>query len=116
MSGHIEPTTFDRQEFAREIENNNGVLIFKFGAEWCGPCGRIKNTVEQYVSRLPSNAKFYEIDVDESFDLYAFLKSKKIVQAIPTILVYYTNNKSFVPDKVVVGANMDEISRLFREL
>lgn len=112
----IEPTTFDREEFVRVIRQNDGILVFKFGAEWCGPCGRIKNLVQQCVSQLPSNATFYEVDVDDSFDLYAFLKTKKIVQAIPTILVYYKNNTTFVPDKVVVGADQKDIIALFNSL
>jgi thiol-disulfide isomerase/thioredoxin len=116
MSSEIEPTTFDRQEFANVINENNGILIFKFGAEWCGPCGRIKSLVSNRVSQLAPNQKFFEIDVDDSFDLYAFLKSKKIVQSIPTILAYYKENKTFVPDKVVIGANTDDVNHFFDTL
>ena len=31
-----------RTDFATLMDNNPGILIFKFTANWCGPCKTIK--------------------------------------------------------------------------
>lgn len=103
----------DREEFMKILRDNKGAVIFKFGAEWCGPCNRIKSLVHARANRLPVHAKYYEVDVDESFELYAYLKTRKIVPAIPAILAYYKGNTEYVPDKVVLGADPDQINRFF---
>ena len=30
------------------LKENTGIMVFKFGAEWCAPCQSIKDDVEQY--------------------------------------------------------------------
>jgi hypothetical protein len=53
------------------------------------------------------------VDIDESFELYGFLKAKKMINGVPAILVYYKNNTNYIPDDVVVGADPTQISKLF---
>lgn len=110
----IQTTELNRVQFNNLIKNNTGVLVFKLGAEWCGPCNRIKNLVHKCVGQLPSHVTFYAIDVDDSFDLYAHLKHKKIVTSIPTLLAY--NRGSETPDKVIMGTNMEQIEDFFTNL
>ena len=103
----------DRKEFAEMLEQNKSVLIFKFGAEWCAPCQKIKNDVHALMDKMPEEIICFDVDVDEAFDLYAYLKSKKIVNGVPCVLAYYAGNTSFAPDEVVVGSKMVEINSLF---
>lgn len=103
----------DRKEFAEMLEQNKSVLIFKFGAEWCAPCQKIKKDVHALMDRMPEGIICFDVDVDDSFDLYAYLKSKKIVNGVPCILAYYAGNTSFAPDEVVLGSKMTEINSLF---
>ena len=41
-----------RTEFATLIENNPGILIFKFTADWCGPCKKIKEYSYEWYSGI----------------------------------------------------------------
>ena len=92
------------------------MIIIKFTAEWCGPCQAIKDLVEKLVKELPNSIKFYEIDIDESIELYAKLKNKKMVNGIPAILGYKAVDKEFwfVPDDSVLGGNKENIKEFFQ--
>lgn len=105
--------TLDRNQFLAILQNNRRKVIFKFGAEWCGPCKRADPVIEDCCRYLPSDIPVYMIDVDESFDLYAYLKSKKIVQSIPTLLCYERGNATYVPNNCLVGADKDAIINFF---
>ena len=95
------------------IPNNPGFVILKFGAEWCGPCSMIHDYIENEKKMLPKNVWFYDLDVDECFDLYAFLKQKKMVSGIPAILVYKRGNVSFASDYSVLGTEQRDLDHVF---
>ena len=97
-----------------ELKGNN-MLIIKFTADWCGPCKGIKGLVEELVKELPETIEFIEIDVDESVELYAKFKSKKMVNGIPAILGFKGGEKDFwyVPDDSVLGGNKEDIKKFF---
>ena len=65
--------TGGRDVFMELLKTNPGVFIFKFGAEWCGPCKKIKKFVDKVSLVLPTNIMYiFSVDVDECFDLYAY--------------------------------------------
>ena len=41
------PEECERAEFKDIIAQNGGIMILKFGADWCGPCQKIKPYAEQ---------------------------------------------------------------------
>ena len=88
----------DRDQFFAFLKQNTGIMVFKFGADWCKPCQTIKDDVEQYFANTPDNVLCFDLDIDESFDLYAFLKSKKMVTGVPSILAYVKGNESYASD------------------
>jgi thiol-disulfide isomerase/thioredoxin len=102
-----------RDHFFRLLENNPGLVIVKLGATWCGPCKRIKPIVDGFFASSPENVICCEIDVDESFDLYAYLKSKRMVNGIPVILCYKKGNTNFIPDDSVTGADPGALDKFF---
>lgn len=101
------------QDFKNELQNNPGALIIKFGAEWCGPCKTIDPLVKHHMSNLPVTIKGAIIDIDENFEIYAFLKSKRQVNGVPVILCYKKGNLTWIPDLVVVGADVNQINAFF---
>jgi thiol-disulfide isomerase/thioredoxin len=107
--------TISVQAFLELLKINQGLIIVKFGAEWCGPCKKVEQQVYAGFNQMPINVQPIIVDVDESFELYAFLKGKKMVRSIPTLLSYEKGNISYVPTDVVVGANVDEINIFFKE-
>jgi len=108
--------SLSKQGLATLLENNPGVVILKFGAEWCGPCKKIEGIVYEWFSKLPENETqcvLIDIDDDECFDLYATLKSKKMVNGVPTILAYVKGNKTIIPDFNVVGTDSTQLNYFF---
>lgn len=108
--------SLDRNQFAELLTKNPGKVVIKFGAEWCGPCKQIEPLVIQYMNNLPETVQGAIIDIDESFDLYAFLKSKRMVNGIPVILCYNSGNTSFVPDDYISGADPKAIHSFFERV
>ena len=102
-----------RADFATLMENNPGILIFKFTAEWCGPCKKIKDYTYMKSNELPDYMTMMEVDVDECFDLYAYLKQKKMVSGIPVMLAYKAGNDSYAPDASVSGIDETQLKHFF---
>lgn len=103
----------DRDEFQQILDTNQGIIILKFGADWCGPCKSIGPLVHELVEKLPSPITVYDLDVDDNFEIYAYLKSKKMVSGIPAMLAYYRENKTFASDDSISGSNKDECKQFF---
>tara|TARA_B110000211_G_scaffold110636_1_gene128560 strand:+ start:395 stop:757 length:363 start_codon:yes stop_codon:yes gene_type:complete len=100
---------------SQNVLANNQMIIVKFTAEWCAPCQGIKSLVEELVSKLPSSIQYHEIDIDESIELYAKLKNKRMLNGIPAILGYKGGEKDiwYAPDDSVLGADKVEITAFF---
>ena len=103
-----------RVDLMEILKTNNGLIFIKLGAKWCTPCTLINDIVKTTFDKMPEEVVCFDIDVDESFDLYAFLKTKKMVQGIPTILCYRSGNESYIPDDSVSGTNTNQIYDFFR--
>lgn len=99
-----------RHQFLDFLKSNPGFVVVKLGAEWCGPCKKIHNEVNDFFSRCPENVICCDIDVDDSFDLYAFLKSKKMVTGIPVIMVWKQGSIEYIPDYSYVGADKEGLA------
>jgi thioredoxin 1 len=115
MTGKTIISKFDsRTDFLKLLEMNPGLVIIKLGAEWCGPCKKIAPVLESFFASSPDNVVCADIDVDESFDFYAYLKSKKMVNGIPVILCYKKGNTNFIPDDSITGADPVALDAFFK--
>jgi thioredoxin 1 len=101
------------QDFSQLLSTNPGKLVIKFGAEWCGPCKKIEKQVHEWIDKMPATVQCCVIDIDESFELYAFLKNKKRVNGIPAILCYHSGNLNYIPDDAVIGADVKQVDLFF---
>ena len=103
--------------FIQFLATNPGVIIVKFGATWCGPCKAIAvqshGFMHDITMKYPNGVICCDIDVDESFDVYATLKQKKMVSGIPAILCWYAGNNTIIPDDSTIGADLNQIKQLF---
>ncbi len=104
---------FDRQTFHNLLRENLGLIILKLGAEWCGPCKRIEPIVHSFFATTPPEVICGDIDVDRSFDLYSYLRSKKMVNGVPVMLCYRKGNTSFIPDESVTGSDPNSLHKFF---
>ena len=106
-------TELNKESFVQNLQNNPGIFIVKFGAEWCGPCKKIESLVEERMNRLSDKAKCAIIDIDDNFEIYAALKSKRVVNGIPVILGYKKGNLTHIPNEVLVGADPLQVNTFF---
>jgi thioredoxin-like negative regulator of GroEL len=104
----------NRDELIKLLQVNPGLVIIKLGATWCGPCKKIEHVVHGFFATSPPNVICADIDVDESFDLYAYLKQKRMVNGIPVMLMYKKGNVSFVPDDSITGADPLALDAFFK--
>jgi len=102
-----------KNEFSKLLETNPGLIILKFGADWCGPCKVIEPLVIERMKKLPNTAHCFLINIDHSIELYGFLKTKKIINGIPAILAYYQGNVHYIPDEVTIGADKNHVNTFF---
>ena len=103
----------NRQAFLDLLKVNPGLIIVKLGATWCGPCKKIAHIVEAFFASSPKNVISADIDVDESIDLYAYLKQRRMVNGIPVMLLYKKGNLNFAPDDSVTGADPADLHAFF---
>lgn len=98
--------------------NSKQLIIIKFTATWCAPCKKIKPLCDHYIQKLPSNIIFFEIDVDETMDLYGKLKKYKMVNGIPALLAYTSNNKNsdmwYIPEFSQFGSDSNNVNNFFQ--
>jgi thiol-disulfide isomerase/thioredoxin len=108
----------DVDEFKKlRSELNNETLLCRFSAEWCQPCKKIKPLCEEWFAKLPSNVIIFDIDIDNSLELYMTLKKYKMTNGVPTILAYHTrpkeSDKWYIPDDSVVGGDLNGVDKFF---
>ena len=113
MSKQIVTEIRDRQTFFSMLNNNPGIIILKLGAKWCGPCKRIEKDVHNFFAKSPPEVICCDIDVDECFDLYSLLKSKRMVNGIPVLMCYKQGNTSVAPDDSVTGSDKQALHAFF---
>lgn len=104
----------DRKAFFHLLSNNHGLIVIKIGATWCGPCKLIEKQVHSFFASSPPEVICAEVDADQCYDFYSFLKSKKMVNGIPVLLCYKKGNNTYIPDDVITGANQNELHLFFK--
>ena len=114
MSKQVISEIPNRDAFFHLLKHNPGLIVIKLGAEWCGPCKQIKNVVHAFFASSPPEVVCADIDVDQSFDFYSFLKSKKMVNGIPVLLCYKKGNSTYIPDDAVTGSKPTELHKFFK--
>ena len=113
MSKQIISEIASREAFFHLLGNNPGLIVLKLGADWCGPCKKIEHVVHGFFATSPAEVVCADIDVDQSFDFYSFLKSKKMVNGIPVLLCYKKTNATYIPDDIVTGSDAGQLHQFF---
>jgi thiol-disulfide isomerase/thioredoxin len=104
----------DRYEFLNLLDRNPGLMIFKYTAEWCKPCQSIKKEVDTHFKNISGQKVVcFEIDIDKCFDLFAFMKTKKMIKGVPTLMAYKMGSNNYIPDDSISGADVNEVNKFF---
>lgn len=104
----------DRNQFLQFLSQNESMIIIRFSATWCNPCKKIKPLVDCFFASSPSCVTCVDLDVDENSDVYSFLKSKKMIYGIPTLMCYTSLNRSYIPDLSISGSSPSDLDKFFR--
>jgi len=95
--------------------------FIKFGASWCKPCHAIAPTIQslnEQVKKAKININYIDLDVDQCSDLYAFMRTKKMVRGIPVIMSYkksqYSDNTFYVPTDSITGASTTDVVNFYK--
>ncbi|NBR15474.1 MAG: thioredoxin, partial [Crocinitomicaceae bacterium] len=91
-------------------QNTQQHIIVKVGAKWCNPCKPVSAYLQSATKqpKLAKIVKFYEVDIDETTDIYLELKRSKY-KNIPMVLFYHfatpvLENPNIIPDKCFIGS------------
>lgn len=103
-----------KAQFFNMLEANPGLIIIKLGASWCKPCKKIKEPVENFFSQTPNNIVCCDIDVDDCEEIYTFLRGKRMINGIPTILCYKKGNIEYAPDDSFTGTDANGLNNFFK--
>ena len=106
-----EETLKIKQENLKEKE----LIVLKFTADWCGPCKSIKDICMQFEKTRPLSIQYYEIDIDESIELYMKLKKMKMLNGIPALFAYKNGTKDYwyIPDDSQLGSDKKNVLLFF---
>ena len=105
----------NRNEFLELLKLNPGLIIIDLNASWCGPCKKIQPIVDAFFAQSPDNVIACSLDVDENFDLYAYMKSKRQVNGIPFLGCWIKSNESFAPDFSHTGSDPQGLDEFFKK-
>ena len=98
----VKNTGMSTTDFEKLLQTDKVVLV-DFYAEWCGPCKKMKPSIEA-IEREMTNVKVIRIDVDKHADLVNSFG----IQEIPILRVYKQGKitweqKGFVEKEVIVN-------------
>lgn len=91
-------------------------ILIKFSAVWCKPCEKIKDYVHNKYNELDENkVLIVELDIDKQNEIFTFLKTKKMIKGVPSILLWKKSggDEWYIPDDSVSGSNYEEIDKFF---
>ena len=78
------PAVVTDADFAREVEQHNGMTMVDFWAAWCGPCHMVAPIVEEIAEEYDGRVKVVKLDVDANQDTAVRFN----VRAIPSLLFF----------------------------
>ena len=114
MSNSIVTNIKTADDLSNFLGSNPGIVIIKLGATWCQPCKKIEPVTKSWLKKL-EHEKISRVilDIDECIDLYGFLKKKRVVRGVPTLLAYYKENTHYIPDDMCFGSDENETNAFF---
>ena len=73
-------TVLTKDNFKREVEEYQGLILIDLYADWCGPCKMLAPVIEELEGEY-KNVKFCKVNVDEQPELASLFR----VESIPML-------------------------------
>ncbi|MGS5516443.1 thioredoxin [Clostridioides difficile] len=74
----------NNNEFIKEVENKDGLVVVDFFATWCGPCKMLSPVYEALGNEMAEKANFLKVDIDQSIELAQEFE----VSTVPTVIIF----------------------------
>jgi thioredoxin 1 len=71
-------------DFAREVEQAEGLVVVDFWAAWCGPCRKIAPYLETLAEEFKGRVKIVKVNVDQHREL----SQRFGVRSIPCLIMF----------------------------
>lgn len=78
----MEVIKLNNENFEQEVQNQSGIVLVDFYAEWCGPCKMLSPIVDE-IAEERTDIKVGKVNVDESSELAVQYR----VMSVPTLIV-----------------------------
>ncbi|MDY0323449.1 MAG: thioredoxin [Candidatus Carbobacillus sp.] len=95
-------------DFAKDVEQGEGLIIVDFWAEWCAPCRMIAPVLEQLDQEFAGQIQIVKLNVDEHPEAPARFG----IMGIPTLLMFKNGE---VVDRIVGFQPKDNFVRLIQK-
>ena len=79
-------TILTKENFKKEVEEHEGLVVIDLYADWCGPCRMLSRVLDELEQENPE-VKFCKINVDDERELAMSFK----VTSIPTVAFVKAN-------------------------
>ena len=73
----MEIMKLNQQNFEQEVQNQSGIVLVDFYAEWCGPCKMLSPIVDEIAEEYPE-IKVGKVNVDDQMELGRLFKIANI--------------------------------------
>ncbi len=70
--------------FKTEVENDHGIVVVDFFAEWCGPCKMLAPVIQNLNEEMGEKVKFMKVDIDKDINL----AERFGISSVPTMIVF----------------------------
>jgi len=88
------------EEFIWNNYQNKKIIVIYFGAEWCGPCAKLKEKIEESIEEMPNLAICHlDIDDDENNEIFDLYRGK----SIPLQVFITLDGNKIVEKKRILG-------------
>lgn len=77
-------TNTDEKSFKKDVEDEDGLVLVDFWAEWCPPCKALAPILHQLEEEMGDKVKVVKVDVDSNQQL----AMDHGVQGIPTVKLF----------------------------
>lgn len=81
---HSKPTAVNTKAFNVFVANSSIPVVADFWATWCGPCRQMAPAFEEAALKMPLQAQFLKVNVDEESQLGARFG----IRSIPTLIIF----------------------------
>ena len=95
-------------DFEQQVEQQDGVTVVDFWAEWCGPCRMIAPVLDQLAAEYSGKVKVTKLDVDANIKT----ATRFNVRSIPTLL-FFRDGK--LVDQVVGALPKAQLDAKFKQ-